>query len=205
MKHPDWPAFVAAIVVEPDEDAVRLVAADFLEENGDASRAAFIRVQIALARLETAGQGHTSEAGELRKQELTFSPRFWAAEDCPEFFHGTQTQAGSLALRVKDGVQLTWRRGFVDRVACPTTDWLQHGAAVRKRNPVRGVVLLDSEGVSREAWLAGLDALRGLRWVELKYQMLAGVDSVAQGTELAVWLRERLSGTPVNMEIRPWR
>ena len=36
MDHPDWPAFIAAIVANPDDDTARLVAADFLEENGDA-------------------------------------------------------------------------------------------------------------------------------------------------------------------------
>ena len=38
MEHPDWPAFLNAIVAEPDEDTPRLVAADFLEENGEPDR-----------------------------------------------------------------------------------------------------------------------------------------------------------------------
>jgi uncharacterized protein (TIGR02996 family) len=208
MNHPDWPAFLAAIIAEPDGDAVRLVAADFLEENGDPRRAAFIRLQIALAQLEVSGLGHSSEAGMLRRLEQTFlGPRLasarWAAEDCPEFFHGTRTQAGTLSLRGEDAERLTWRRGFVERVKCPVGEWLQHGPAVRKRNPVLRVVLSGCERVDRDTWLAGLGALRGLRQVDLVYVTYGRGTPVVLGTELSVWLRERLSGTRVNMEILP--
>ncbi len=68
MTHPDWPAFLAAIVADPDDDTVRLVAADFLDENGHADRAAFIRVQVALARLEAPGSGESPEAGVSRPE-----------------------------------------------------------------------------------------------------------------------------------------
>ena len=55
MTHPDWPAFLRTIVADPEENTARLVAADFLDEAGDPDRAAFIRVQIALAGLEASG------------------------------------------------------------------------------------------------------------------------------------------------------
>lgn len=207
MNHPDWPAFLTAIVASPDDDTLRLVAADFLEENGDPNRAAFIRTQIALARLEASGLAHTPEAGALRKQELTFfgplssSPRSWAAEDCPEFVRGTRTQSGFLALRAEGVERLTWRRGFVEWVTCPTAEWLRHGAAIRKRNPVRRVILSECAGVTRDTWTAGLGALRGLSQVDLKYRGLSADASGQQGSELCAWLRERLLGTLVNAEI----
>ena len=209
MNHSDWSAFLAAIVANPDDDTLRLVAADFLEENGDANRAAFIRLQIALAQLEASGLGHSSEAGTLRKKEMAFlyrqvAPRLWAAEDCPEFVHGTRTQAGSLALRGEGAERLTWRRGFVEWVKCPTVDWLRHGVAIRKRNPVRRVILSRCEAVDRDAWSAGLDALRGLPQVDLKYAGYTTGPAVARGSELSEWLRERLPGTRVNMEITPF-
>jgi len=47
----DRDALFAAILANPDEDTPRLVYADWLEENGEAERAEFIRVQIELARL----------------------------------------------------------------------------------------------------------------------------------------------------------
>jgi uncharacterized protein (TIGR02996 family) len=42
--------FVQAILDDPDDDAPRLIYADWLDEHGDPARAEFIRVQIALAR-----------------------------------------------------------------------------------------------------------------------------------------------------------
>ena len=44
-------AFLRAILDNPDDDGVRLVYADWLEEHGQPERAEFIRVQIALASL----------------------------------------------------------------------------------------------------------------------------------------------------------
>jgi uncharacterized protein (TIGR02996 family) len=205
VKHPDWPAFLAALVAEPDEDTHRLVAADFLEEHGDPARAAFIRIQVALAQLESSGLGHSAEAGTLRRKELEFlgprssSPR-WAAEDCPELVRGTLTQAGSLALR-GDDAGLTWRRGFVEWVKCPAVEWLQHGVAVRKRNPVRRVILSGSESITRDAWLAGLEALRGLPQIDLVYAWDGDESSNSRGLVLIEWLRERLPGTRINMNI----
>jgi uncharacterized protein (TIGR02996 family) len=43
-------AFLQAIMEDPDDDASRLVYADWLDEHGDADRAEFIRVQVELAR-----------------------------------------------------------------------------------------------------------------------------------------------------------
>jgi uncharacterized protein (TIGR02996 family) len=44
-------ALLAAICAQPEDDVVRLVYADWLEENGADARAEFIRLQIELARL----------------------------------------------------------------------------------------------------------------------------------------------------------
>jgi uncharacterized protein (TIGR02996 family) len=49
-------AFLAAIAEYPDDDAPRLVYADWLEEQGDADRAAFIRIQCEIARLLSASE-----------------------------------------------------------------------------------------------------------------------------------------------------
>jgi uncharacterized protein (TIGR02996 family) len=43
--------FLEAILAQPDDDAPRLVYADWLEEQGDSARAEFIRVQVERARL----------------------------------------------------------------------------------------------------------------------------------------------------------
>src|SRR5260370_846833 len=48
----DHAAFVAAIRADPDNNAQRLVYADYLEEHDEVARAEFIRVQCELAELE---------------------------------------------------------------------------------------------------------------------------------------------------------
>ena len=59
----DAPALLAAIRAAPDDDAPRLVYADWLDEHGDPARAEFIRVQCELAR-------HDSPALRRREAEL---------------------------------------------------------------------------------------------------------------------------------------
>src|SRR5262245_45901678 len=46
----DRDAFIRAICSAPEDDTVRLVFADWLEEHGEEERAEFIRVQIELAQ-----------------------------------------------------------------------------------------------------------------------------------------------------------
>lgn len=49
---PEWAAFLARIRANPADDLPRLVAADWLEEHGEAGRAEFIRVQCQVERTE---------------------------------------------------------------------------------------------------------------------------------------------------------
>jgi uncharacterized protein (TIGR02996 family) len=203
MTHPDWPAFLAAIIAEPDEDTPRLVAADFLEENGDPERAAFIRAQVGLAVLEASGLGKSLEADELRKKERAFLGRFsvyphlWAMTDCPELVSVVSPRTSSrLGVQVEGIERLGWRRGFVESVRCPAAEWLRHGGAVRARNPVQWASLTHCETVSRDAWYAGLAALRGLHdvWV---WPTTANPDWDPMG--LVVWLRGWLPQTNVDV------
>jgi uncharacterized protein (TIGR02996 family) len=202
MEHPDWPAFLAAIVENPDDDTARLVAADFLEENGEPDRAAFVRVQVELARLEAAGQGKSLEADELRKREraflgpLSMDRQFWAAEACPELVRVASRGAGRDPLEgmtVEGAERLTWRRGFVEGVNCRAEEWLRHGEAVRRRNPVHTVILTGCDRMTRDDWYAAMAALTGLRSVQL-------ADAVP-GT--AHWLQNWLPGTDV-AEVIPY-
>jgi uncharacterized protein (TIGR02996 family) len=45
-------AFLRSILADPEDDAPRLVFADWLDEHGDADRAEFIRLQVRLARID---------------------------------------------------------------------------------------------------------------------------------------------------------
>ena len=45
-------AFLQAVLADPEDDAPRLIYADWLDEQGEGERAEFIRVQCALARMD---------------------------------------------------------------------------------------------------------------------------------------------------------
>jgi uncharacterized protein (TIGR02996 family) len=176
MKHPDWPAFLAAIVADPDDDTARLVAADFLEENGDADRAAFIRIQVELARLEATRQGKSLEADHLRAKEraflgpLSMFRQLWAAEACPELVRMPNKGGGRgplEAVTVQGADRLWWNRGFVSAVTCPASEWLRHGVAVRARNPVHVVTLEQCDRLHRDQWYEMIPALNGLTGIYL--------------------------------------
>src|SRR4051794_35511686 len=73
-------AFLRAIFDAPDDDLPRLVYADFLEENDDPDRAAFIRVQIERRRLLNLTPGDPALVGlkGLLPRELELSKRMAA-------------------------------------------------------------------------------------------------------------------------------
>ena len=59
-------SFLRAIREEPDDDGVRLIYADWLEEHGKAERAEFIRGQVTLARTPLGAPGRNELAFRVR-------------------------------------------------------------------------------------------------------------------------------------------
>jgi uncharacterized protein (TIGR02996 family) len=85
-------AFLQAIVEAPDDDAPRLIYADWLEENGQPERAQFIRIQCELARMpEDALERPMREQLELEYANLQEGPGVIWAE-------GTRALAASSGL-----------------------------------------------------------------------------------------------------------
>src|SRR5438067_1250501 len=78
----DHDPFLRTIAERPADDGPRLVYADWLEEQGDADRAEFIRLQIDLARTEDDDDA-THPAKEERVEELLAAHWFeWLAPVC---------------------------------------------------------------------------------------------------------------------------
>jgi uncharacterized protein (TIGR02996 family) len=194
--HPDWEHLLRAVVAAPADDVPRLVAADWLDEHRQPERAEFIRIQIELARLEAAREEASAAARALRWKERTFlGPMatyraLWALEACPELvrveFRG-RSATPLETMRVAGAERLTFHRGFVQSVNCPAVDWLQHGAEVRARQPIRGVRLTDCDRLTPPQWFELLPTLAGLERVRVGY-----VDAPRSG-----WLREQLPGVAV--------
>ncbi len=67
-------AFLSDVRANPEDDGVRLIYADWLQDNGQPQRAELIRVQVELARL--ADEGPRREALADRQDELTRLPRY---------------------------------------------------------------------------------------------------------------------------------
>ena len=113
MPFPDE-RFFHALQQEPDDDLLRLVCADFLEEQGDdqsTARAELIRVQTELAALSSLRQRETERTVELtaRQNELLARwQRVWLG-DWADSLH-----------------RWTFRRGMVEAVHTDASVFLDH-------------------------------------------------------------------------------
>lgn len=68
MPPPGYEPFLRAICADPEDDTVRLVYADWLDENGDPDRAEFIRLQVAVPERPQEYDARYARAEELRKK-----------------------------------------------------------------------------------------------------------------------------------------
>jgi uncharacterized protein (TIGR02996 family) len=140
-------AFLRAVIEAPDDDAPRLVYADWLDDHGEPERAEFIRVQCELVRLP-AGDPSRPDLERRERQLLDEFGWAWAAE---------------LGPRID---QWVYHRGFIERVEmcleCPAENILE----VLRLAPVRHLrdqtQLDDLSGVVEA--LPHLDRLTGLEF-----------------------------------------
>jgi uncharacterized protein (TIGR02996 family) len=137
-------AFLASIGDEPEDDAPRLIFADWLEEHGDSDRSDFIRAQVERARLAATDPRHAP----LLQREQDLLDR-----------HGREW-----ARPVRPFVQ-SWefRRGVIERATLSVTALSDHGRELAFSTPIRELnlhsvwrqslpplpVLLDWPGLSR--------------------------------------------------------
>jgi uncharacterized protein (TIGR02996 family) len=139
-------AFLADILEHPDDDAPRLVFADWLDDHGEAERAEFIRLQCELARL---GEDDPRRPALTRREAglLARHRRAWAA---PAALGGASGPV--------------FRRGFIEALDISAGLLLHQGERVFLRAPVREITLHDAVAylheLARQPWLARLSALR---------------------------------------------
>jgi uncharacterized protein (TIGR02996 family) len=123
-------AFLDAILESPDDDAPRLIYADWLDESedeGDPPRAEFIRLQIDLAR---------RPADDPRRAQLAARERQLLAA------HGARW-ARPVAALTRD---YEFRRGFVERVRLEAATLLRHAPALFAVAPLRHLDLVLTHG-----------------------------------------------------------
>jgi len=142
--------FLATILAHPDDNAARLVCADWLEEQGQQERAEFIRIQCELAALGADDERQRALA--VREQALLRA-------------HG-QAWLGKLKPLVKE---YRYQRGFVGWVSLPGRSFLEKADKLCALTPVRGVQLTHlGLGKFPAADLAAVPQLARLQTLQLR-------------------------------------
>lgn len=211
----DQAALLRAVCDRPDDDLVRLVYADWLEENGRADRARFIRLQI-----EEAAADPTAERGPVeweRRNAMDLLAHLHAKDwlkELPKWVQKTVFQ---------EGMPL-YRRGFVERLVVTTSPFLTFGGQMIHSYPVRDLRFMEVgrqmgrlvalpwisrlrevsfawEPLSEEAvrHLARSEYLNGPTVLDLRYCGLT--DAELRGLATAPWIGQlttlRLSYNPI--------
>jgi uncharacterized protein (TIGR02996 family) len=133
-------ALLDDIIARPDDDGLRLIYADWLEDAGQHERAELIRVQIEQSRLIRRQPG--ARVGGLCKD--TFR-RYCTLDGRAEALIDVIVPLIELPPGMPDGVQLTWRRGLISRVRLPLAAWRECGPALVRAHPITRVDLSDRE------------------------------------------------------------
>lgn len=167
-------AFLQAILENPDEDAPRLIYADWLEERGD-PRGEFIRIQCHLAAM-SADDERRSLLEQHERELLARHQDSWLRELRP-LLNGW-----------------TFHRGFLDAITVPAATYLHHApfrlpltvrrlqVGLRGFDPSQHILELVPESVARENVVLPL-GLRGrtlvmAAWEPLDTDMLAKVQFI---------------------------
>lgn len=143
----DRDALLRAICENPDDDAPRLIYADWLDEYGRSEDAEFIRVQVELVRLGFGGAQREDDDGIFRYSEpirllIKRQHELWSAG------HGRPILPDHHQRLIpdvwkRDGSDLLVRRGFVERISTTTDKFLQMAAKLFALQPVTHVNLFD--------------------------------------------------------------
>jgi uncharacterized protein (TIGR02996 family) len=134
-------ALLRAVLERPSEDGPRLRYADWLEENGQAERGEFIRVQIELAG--PYDKVHPSAV--LRRTNLLVREQELLSAHKHDWLDNVTREATIFGGATPEHVSkhLLFRRGFIDSLACTCSDWLRWGPEIVGQQPVTTVVLTD--------------------------------------------------------------
>jgi uncharacterized protein (TIGR02996 family) len=154
-------AFVVDILEHPDDDAPRLILADWLEdrgEPGDADRAEFIRVQCRRAHLQVGA----AEEQRLRQRAEHLLKTWWDywARPLGQLI-GPSPSEGWLLGGYTPEALARFRRGFVYALDTTAQQFIDHGMEILRLAPLRQVRLYLAGAFARD-----LAACPHLRWME---------------------------------------
>jgi uncharacterized protein (TIGR02996 family) len=141
-------AFLRDIAENPDEDAPRLVYADWLDDHGQPDRAEFIRVQCLRATLPA----DDPRAGPLEGRAAELLRNNWEAWVGPLRAlvgpYDSRRGEGWLAGRYHPDGLWKFRRGFVDNLALDALTFVLVGDEVFRRTPLRHLRVWEAGGAA---------------------------------------------------------
>jgi uncharacterized protein (TIGR02996 family) len=144
--------FLQALLANPEDDTLRLVMADWLDENDQPARAEFIRLQVELARgveeLDRRRYLEQRQRDLLLNHEAEWVEPLAAVLDCPPGKWGGWV----------------FRRGFVEYFHLPASVLNRHGERLAQLTPVRELFLRPCNSgnvlaLCRRTWLRSITAL----------------------------------------------
>ncbi len=128
---------------------MRLVFADWLEDNGDPDRAEFIRLQVRLAQLPEYDPARFDL--EERSQDLLAEHHARWLAHLPKWARA---------------VELTFRRGLPEEVKMSPATWVRHGARLAELVPLRRLEIIPKDDPCKLAEVARLCAEVGVSELE---------------------------------------
>ncbi|HEX5273253.1 MAG TPA: TIGR02996 domain-containing protein, partial [Gemmataceae bacterium] len=174
----DEEALLRAVIADPDDDAPRLIYADWLDEQGKADRAEFIRVQCAL---QAAPPGDPRRPAWLDREVALLNDREdeWLGRLRWLFY------------------LWAFRRGFLEEVTLKAPTFLDNAAALFRAAPVRLVRLLKTDGVVDR--LANCPQLRRVAALHLTGNGIGdpGATALAASPNVAGLVTLRLGGNGI--------
>lgn len=136
-------ALLNAIIAKPDDDALRLIYSDWLDENGEAERASLVRCQIKHPRWF--GDDTWMESPSTNTDGYLDALEWLKSSHCKDEFASTQVGNWVWNKMRPDGIVGVYRRGFIDEIRCTLQQCLDHGKDIVREHPVTVVVATDRE------------------------------------------------------------
>lgn len=156
----DWECHTAFVCADPGSDELRLRAAQWCEENGQAERGEFIRLQVQIARRPAKPPIATLQDIRLRRRErdlLDTHGADWFRAD-RDMNPGLPVDRNAWYYRplpsmITDRYFLGFNRGFLGVFNGPAADWLAHADQILRQQPVQMAWLTALTGKDMERFI----------------------------------------------------
>jgi uncharacterized protein (TIGR02996 family) len=204
-------SLLRAVLADPASDDCRLILADWYEENGQADRGEFVRVQCQIAALsaelmsdEDCDATNCPGCGERRELQR----RQRELMDAITPYRTADGRAGQSPARVLwarpavwNGCGVKFSRGFVSEIRLPLALYLAHARDLFAAHPITTVVISDREPVERAAgrWSWDWDTAEATSWNRILFGLAMAADpNVVMAWPTPEETRRVLSGYLVN-------